>query len=117
MNVRVILMDEEAELEQIRRKKLEDLQMQASHQEVMAEHQKQMEAQRQIILRKILTPKARERLGRLRTARPELVASIEDQLIALATAGRVSGQISDEELRRLLGRLMPKKRDIKIERR
>lgn len=110
-------MDKDDELEQIRRKKLEELQMQAQHQEVLADQQKLMEAQRQQVLRQILTPKARERLGRLRTARPELVASIQDQLIALASAGRVAGQINDEELRRLLGRLMPKKRDIKIERR
>ena len=116
MNPEVVQMDEDDELEQIRRKKLEGLQLQAQQQEALEEQQKHMEAQRQNTLRKILTPNARERMGRLRTARPELVASIEDQLIALASAGRVAGQINDDELRRLLGRLMPKKRDIKIER-
>ncbi|UCD39282.1 MAG: DNA-binding protein, partial [Fidelibacterota bacterium] len=94
-------MGEEEELEQIRRKKLEELQLQAQQQEAYAEQQKLMEAQRQNILRQILTPQARERLGRLRTARPELVSTIEDQLIALASSGRVAGKINDEELRRL----------------
>jgi programmed cell death protein 5 len=110
-------MNEEEELEAIRRKKVEELHLQAQQQEVLEEQQRQIEAQRQMILRQILTPKARERLGRLKTARPELVSNIEDQLIALARAGRVAGQIDDDELRKLLSRLMPKKREIRIERR
>ncbi len=110
-------MNEEEELEAIRRKKVEELQLQAQQQEALEEQQRQLEAQRQMILRQILTPKARERLGRLKTARPELVSNIEDQLIALARAGRVAGQIDDDDLRKLLSRLMPKKREIRIERR
>ena len=110
-------MDEEEELEAIRRKKIQELQLQAQQQEVLEEQQRQVEAQRQMILRQILTPKARERLGRLKTARPELVLNIEDQLIALARSGRVVGQIDDDELRKLLSKLIPRKREIKIERR
>jgi programmed cell death protein 5 len=110
-------MSNEDELEAIRRKKIEELQLQSQQQAAMEEQQKMIEAQRQAIMRKILTPKARERLGRLRIARPEIVASIEDQLIALARSGRVVGQIDDADLRKLLSRLMPKKREIKIERR
>ncbi len=110
-------MSDEDELEAIRRRKVEELQLQSHQKAAMEEQQKMIEAQRQAIMRKILTPKARERLGRLRIARPEIVASIEDQLIALARSGRVVGQIDDADLRKLLSRLMPKKREIKIERR
>jgi programmed cell death protein 5 len=110
-------MDEDDELEAIRKKKVEELQLQAQQQDIYEEQHRQIETQRQNILRKILTPDARERLGRLKTARPEIVANIEDQLIALARAGRVVGQINDNELRKLLSKLMPKKREIKIERR
>lgn len=110
-------MDEDDELEAIRKKKIEGLQMQAQQHEAIEEQQRNIEAQRQMILRQILTPTARERLGRLKTARPELVSTIEDQLIALARSGRVVGQINDNELRKLLGKLIPKKREIKIERR
>lgn len=113
----VITMEEDEELEAIRKKKVEELQFQAQQQEVLEEQQRLIEAERQNIMRQILTPQARERLGRLKTARPELVQNIEDQLIALARAGRVAGQINDEELRKLLSRLMPKKREIRIERR
>ncbi len=110
-------MSDEDELEAIRKKKIEELQLQSQQQAAMEEQQKMIEAQRQAIMRKILTPQARERLGRLRIARPEIVQSIEDQLIALARSGRVVGQIDDADLRKLLSRLMPKKREIKIERR
>jgi programmed cell death protein 5 len=110
-------MDEEEELEAIRKKKTQEIQLQAQQQAAFEEQQQLIEAQKQQILRQILTPPARERLGRLKTARPELVSNIEDQLITLARAGRVVGQINDDELRKLLARLMPKKREIRIERR
>lgn len=110
-------MSEEEELETLRKKKLEELQMQSHQQAAMEEQHRQIEAQRQAIMRQILTPQARERLGRLKIARPELVQSIEDQLIALARSGRVVGQIDDDDLRKLLSKLTPKKREIRIERR
>jgi programmed cell death protein 5 len=109
-------MVDDEELEAIRRKKLEELQLQGEQQAVLEEQQRQIEAQRQAIMRQILTPQARERLGRLKTARPELVATIEDQLIALARSGRVVGKISDDDLRKLLSKLVPKKREIRIQR-
>ena len=110
-------MNDDEELETIRKKRIEELQMQSHQQAAMEEQHRMIEAQRQTIMRKILTPKARERLGRLRVARPEIVSGIEDQLITLARSGRVVGQIDDNDLRKLLGKLMPKKREIKIERR
>jgi programmed cell death protein 5 len=110
-------MEEEEELETIRKRKLEELQLQRSQQEAFEEQKRVIEAEKQMILRQILTPKARERLGTLKTARPEIVSALEDQLIALARAGRVVGQIDDNELRKLLSKLIPKKREIKIERR
>ncbi len=110
-------MGEDEELETIRKRKVQELQLQVQQQEAFGEQQQYIEAQRQKIMRQILTPKARERLGRLKMARPELVSNIEDQLITLARAGRVVGQIDDNELRKLLSRLIPRKREIKIERR
>ena len=84
----------------------------------MAEEQAaQQEALRQTILRQILMPDARERLGRLRVARPEYANQIEQQLIMLAQSGRLQQKIDDPTLKQLLARIMPKKKDIKIERR
>ena len=111
-------MDEE--LEKLRKKKLQELQQQAALQENLEEQeeqQKQFEEQKKAILRNILTTEARERLGRIKIARPELVESIENQLIMLAQSGQLKKKINDEELRVLLQKMMPKKRDIKIKRR
>jgi len=108
------------ELENLKKKKLQEMQEQAAYQEQMEEQeeqQKQFEEQKKAILRAILTNEARERLGRIRIARPEMVESIENQLIMLAQSGKLKNKINDEELRMLLSKLLPKKRDIKIKRR
>src|SRR3989441_12476138 len=109
-------MDED-ELDAIRRKKLAELQH--SQTQVVAEKQyrEQVQAQRQLILRQILTPEARERLGRIELAYPELKENIENQLIQLAQSGRVKSMIDDATLRQILERLIPRRPDIKIERR
>ncbi len=109
-------MDDE-ELDSIRRRKLTEYQQAQDQAVANAQARENALAQRQLILRQILTPEARERLGRIELAYPELTESIESQLIALAQSGRVQRVIDDETLRQILTRLIPKKREIKIERR
>ncbi len=111
-------MDEE--LENLRRKKLQELQQQGQFQESLEEQdaqKKELEEKRRMILRSILTTQAKERLGRIKVARPEMAEEIENQLIMLAQGGRLKNKINDEQLRMLLSKIIPKKRDIKIERR
>ena len=108
-------MDEE--LENLRKKKLQELQLQATFQEEQEVQQKQFEDQKKAILRQILTTSARERLGRIKVARPEIVESIENQLVMAASNGQLKNKINDEQLRMLLSKAIPKKRDIKIKRR
>ena len=111
-------MDEE--LENLRRKKLQELQQQGQLQESLEEQdaqKKELEERRRTILRSILTTQAKERLGRIKVARPEMAEEIENQLIMLAQGGRLKNKINDEQLRMLLSKIIPKKRDIKIERR
>jgi programmed cell death protein 5 len=105
------------ELDAIRRRKLMELQQ--AQDQAMAHQQmrEQQQAQKQTILRQILSPEARERLGRIELAYPDLADSIENQLIALAQSGRVQRVIDDATLKQILERVMPKKREIKIERR
>ncbi len=108
---------EDDELDGIRRRKLAELQQAQEQAFAQAQAREQAMAQRDMILRQILTPEARERLARIELAYPELTESIENQLIALAQSGRVQKVIDDPTLRQILTRLIPKKREIKIERR
>jgi programmed cell death protein 5 len=106
------------ELEEIRRRKL--MELQAQRQREMEELQRQEELRRQIeaqkkaILRAILEPEAKERLARIRLAHPEVAEAVENQLIALAQSGRINQKISDELLKEILKRAMPKKRETRI---
>ncbi len=107
---------EDAELEELRRRKLAELQRQRDQQSYAEEQSKQVEAQRQALLRQILTPEARERLGTVRMAYPEVARVVEDQLIMLVQSGRIDQQIDDATLKQILRRVAPKKREITIER-
>jgi programmed cell death protein 5 len=111
-------MDEE--LENLRKKRSKRLQQQAALQESIEEQELQrqeFEEQKKSILRAILDTTARERLARIKIARPEIAESIENQLILLAQNGKLKNKINDQQLRMLLTKLIPKKRDIKIKRR
>ena len=108
------------ELEALKRRRLQELQAQAAQEQSAAAHQDaaraQYDAQKQLILRGILEPAAAERLTRVRMARPDVAASLEDQLVVLAQQGRLRGKVTDEMMRQFLARVAPKSRDIKIER-
>lgn len=112
-------MSSDEELEALRRRRLAELQMQLENEQQSADAKRrsaEAQAQRQAVLRTILTPEARERLAALRMARPELVADVEQQLMLLAQQGRINRQIDDNTLKDLLSRIIPKKREITIER-
>jgi len=110
------------ELEAIKKQKLKELEQEQAafeqqrlNEEMLREQQKEMDAKKKVILRKVLTQEARERLGTLRLAHPELVDSIEHQLVlASQSLGR---QIDDATLKVLLRKMIPKKKERKIIRR
>ena len=111
----------EDELDQIRKKRLSQAQAEEgipdTGRDVVAQAQEdEYQAQRQMILRKILTPEARMRLSNIRMAKPDVVQGLEDQLIQLASSGRI-GVVDDSMLKQLLRKIMPTKREINIERR
>jgi programmed cell death protein 5 len=107
---------EDAELEELRRRKMAELQRSQEAQVMAQEQQRQVDQQRQMIMRQILTPPARDRLANLRMAYPDIARLVEDQLIALVQSGRIQQQVDDNTLKEILRRVAPKKRDIKIER-
>jgi len=110
-------MDEK--LEELKKKKLRELQEQASYEEEIDQHEEQQEEfekQKKMVLIRILTPKARERLGNIKVARPKVAEQIENQLLMLSQSGRLKNKINDKQLQDLLSRMMPKKREINIRR-
>ncbi len=110
-------MADEDKLEEIKKKKMEELKDKQGSEEAQEEAQEKMEAQKKAMLRKVMTPDARERLGNVRIARPELAEKIESQILALAQRGGTEGKIDDQTLKKLLKKLSDQKKEINIKRR
>lgn len=80
-----------------------------------AQKQAQLEAWRQGILRKILSEGAKMRLANIRLVKPDRATMVENQLIQLYQAGRISSMISEEQLLAILRQLSSSQRDSRIE--
>jgi len=109
-------MSEDAELEALRKRKLMELQRQLIQEQQKAEAQRRLEMQKQILMRRILTSKARQRLANLRMIKPEFASQLEMQLIQIAQQGRINIPITDDQLKELLSKLQSVRRDIRIRR-
>jgi len=109
-------MSEDAELEALRKRKLMELQRQLIQEQQKAEAQRRLEMQKQILMRRILTSKARQRLANLRMVKPEFASQLEMQLIQMAQQGRINIPITDDQLKELLSKLQSVRRDIRIRR-
>ncbi|MHA1606089.1 MAG: DNA-binding protein [Candidatus Freyarchaeota archaeon] len=104
----------EEELEEIRRRRMLELQRQIAEAQRQEEIRREMEAQKQAALRQILTPEARERLANLKMVRPAFAEQLEAQLIQLAQSGRVKLPITDDMLKRILLQLQGSRRETRV---
>ncbi len=113
-------MENDDELNEIRRRKMEEL-SRSSNDQQLAEQQRQAQelerARRQQVLRQILSPEARDRLSNVRLVRPDLAENVENQLIQLANMGRVNRLLTDTDIKDILSKFIETKRETKIERR
>jgi len=105
-----------SEIEELRRRRMQELQQRAAESESQEQMRQELEVQKKRLMLQLLTPKARSRLANLRLTKPEFVEQIELQLIQLAQMGRIQSKITDEQLKELLRKLSSKKRDINITR-
>jgi programmed cell death protein 5 len=109
-------MSEDEEIESLRKRRLLELQQKILQEQQQAEAERQLEIQKQALLRRILTPEARQRLTNLKMIKPEFASQLELQLIQIAQQGRIDLPIDDERLKEILIRLQTDKREIKIRR-
>ena len=114
---------DDAELDELRRRRMAEMQSQSQQGQdpqqaaIAAQQQAGQEAAKENVLRAILEPEARERLVRVRMARPDIAGAVEQQLLVLYQQGRIRQKIDDATLRELLARMTPKGREPTIERR
>jgi len=86
------------ELEAIRARKAEELRRRLEEER----RRKELESQREALLRSILTSEARARLTNIKLVRPEIARAVEDYLIQLVNAGRLTPPIGEDVVKRLL---------------
>jgi programmed cell death protein 5 len=104
------------ELEELRRRRLSTLQKQRSEEQRQEQMQQELEAQKQSLLRSILSPEARQRLANLKMVRPEFTEQLELQLIQLAQQGKLPIPLGDKQLKEILTQLQSRKRETTIRR-
>lgn len=104
------------ELEEIRGRKLSELQRKVAEEQRNVQVQQQLELQKQALLRSILTPEARQRLANLKMVRPDFTSQLELQLIQLAQQGKIPIPLTDKQLKQILIQIQSRKREIKIRR-
>lgn len=109
-------MEEDEELEEMRKRKMLELQARLQEQQRQAEIRKQYEIQKRAAIQQILAPEARSRLANIRAVKPEFAEQIEIQLIQLAQSGRLRSKITDSQLKEILAKLQARKREFKIRR-
>ncbi|MFX1387259.1 MAG: DNA-binding protein [Promethearchaeota archaeon] len=97
-------MSNDEELDEIRRRRLEELKQQAAHQQIAEAQQRDFEEKKYQIMRKILSPEGRQRLENIRMVKPQFAEQIELQLIQLFQSGQLRGAtpLPDNAFKKLL---------------
>ena len=80
------------------------------------EKDSQLKAQKEMMLKQVLSSEARLRLNNVRMVKPDLAELVENYILNLGVQGKISGQISDEQLKQILSSAQQPKRDFKINR-
>lgn len=80
------------------------------------EKDSQLKAQKEMMLKQVLSSDARLRLNNVRMVKPELADLVENYILNMSVQGKISGQISDEQLKQILSSAQQPKRDFKFNR-
>ena len=80
------------------------------------EKDSQLKAQKEMMLKQVLSSEARLRLNNVRMVKPDLADLVENYILNLSVQGKISGQISDAQLKQILSSAQQPKHDFKFNR-
>jgi len=80
------------------------------------EKDSQLKAQKEMMLKQVLSSDARLRLNNVRMVKPDLADLVENYILNLSVQGKISGQISDDQLKQILLSAQQPKHDFKFNR-
>jgi len=80
------------------------------------EKDSQLKTQKEMMLKQVLSSEARLRLNNVRMVKPDLADLVENYILNLSVQGKISGQISDDQLKQILSSAQQPKRDFKFNR-
>ena len=116
-------MSNEKELDNIREKRMKEIQTQYNEQanaqadaDIESESRARDAEMVSQALRTILTTEARERVARLEMGHPELAETIKSHLVNLHSAGKIQIPVDDNSLKAILQQLQQGKRETTIRR-
>ena len=80
------------------------------------EKDSQLKDQKEMMLKQVLSSEARLRLNNVRMVKPDLADLVENYILNLSVQGKISGQISDDQLKQILASAQQPKHDFKFNR-
>ena len=106
-------------LDEIRKRKLEELMRLQQQKSEQANEQAQMQQQIEVMeesIRQLLTKEALERYGNIKAAHQEKALQLIVILYQALQKGQVHGKIDDGLLKKIIERITPKQKEFKIKR-
>ena len=80
------------------------------------EKDSQLKAQKEMMLKQVLSSEARLRLNNVRMLKSDLADLVENYILNLSVQGKIFGQISDDQLKQILSSAQQPKHDFKFNR-
>ena len=80
------------------------------------EKDSQLKAQKEMMLKQVLSSEARLRLNNVRMVKSDLADLVENYILNLSVQGKISGLISDDQLKQILSSAQQPKHDFKFNR-
>ena len=79
-----------------------------------ADAQQKEDVMREQMLKVLLTTEARERLANIRMVKPDIARLIENQIIQLASSGKIQKSITAEDIKEFLASFQKPQKDFKL---